>query len=196
MERNEETDGRRGGAPRLALALLALLGVAAGCAPPQAGELSGPFGPGSGGPPLSGATAPVAFARSDGVVYGEAAFDPAYFQPLPAATPDQPATLAAPAAGIVLAYSRIAGRPDTPCRYQAALLARDQHFTIAASGERSNDRGLSFYQVNLQAGGVFRRLYCVRIAGELGVAIVAQADAPEKLEYVQVLFVLNSVRPR
>ena len=37
---------------------------------------------------------------------------------------------------IVVFYTRIVGRPDTPCRFQAAIQARDEDFKILESGDR------------------------------------------------------------
>ena len=93
----------------------------------------------------------------------------------------------------VIFITRIIGRPDTPCRFQAAVQARDEGFEILASGDRSNDQNLDFHQVNLSKGTIHQRFYCTKLRQNLGVAFNVFTAAAEVQEYLQVHSLLNSV---
>jgi hypothetical protein len=179
----------------LAASLAMAAALAAGCQdPPGQDTLRGHFGPGAGGPPLSGATASIALTKSNGEPVGQADYDPMEFAPLGPAAADQFENLAEATGTLGIALSRITGRPDTPCHFQAALLARDQGYEILASGTRKNDQALEFSQVNLAHGGTGLSLFCATLRDEVGVLIEVLADSPEKIDWVQVHYLLNSVR--
>jgi len=174
------------------LAMTLVVALTGGCGRPDREELSGPFGPGAGG---AGAGTPqfVALSKLDGSALGALDYWSTSFVEVPPVAPEVLHLLDV-GNGIDLRLSRIVGRNDTPCRYQAALLARDSGFTILASGARSNDGGLRFYQVNL-SGAFAMSLYCATLRDNVGIAIATAAAAPSLLEYTDVHFVLNSVRP-
>ena len=182
----------------LVVALPAVLLALGGCGGPQEqDELKGPFGTGSVGPAVvPGAIVTVPFTTSEGRAYGQGNFDGAYF--LPTAAPDPTAgffgALANAGDGIALSVVRIVGRPDTPCRYRAALMARDEGFDIDASGDRTNAAGIDFHQVNLQGNGQFVSLYCAKLAENAGVQVAAVNGHVAFRDSIQLAFVLNSIR--
>jgi hypothetical protein len=172
----------------LALAVLA----AAGCSPEE-DEWSGPFGPGYGGPAVALPATGYPLTNADGVKLGRLEADATYFAVAPL-----PGTLLAlqnPSGELVLLVTEIFGRPDTPCRYTAALLARDEGYTILASGDRVNDNGLEFHQVDLAKGATYLGLYCTTLRGNAGIQIGGESRNGNRLRNRQVHFVLNSVRP-
>jgi hypothetical protein len=179
---------------RLLPLLLALALGGAACQEEKKPELSGHFGPGSGGPALSGATATVPLTKADGQVVGYADYDPLLFVPLGALAPGQIENLADVPNTLAIGITRISGRPDTPCRFQAALLARDQDFDILESGDRKNDQNLDFHQVNLKKGNARLSLFCAALHSNVGVLLQVLTDSPGKIDWVEVHAVLNSVR--
>ncbi|HEX9843679.1 MAG TPA: hypothetical protein VGC20_13055, partial [bacterium] len=87
-------------------------------------------------------------------------------------------------------------RPDTPCRFHAALLARDEGFTISGDGEdRVNDRGVVFHEVVLVKGAQLLRLDCAQLTGIFGVEMFGDSLVSGGLDTQQVHAVLNSIRP-
>jgi len=193
-------------ATALAVLLAALALLAAGGCAPEEDELSGPFGPGSGGAPVAppvGTVQDEDLVNSSGDPIGQVSYDDGYFTLAVAPAPGIMMTLdnAAYVAGnptegpVQLVLVTIAGRPDTPCRFQAAVQARDAGYTIDASGDRTNARGLEFHQVNLHRGATEQRFWCARVRANTGVLINGLSPTPGALSYRQVHTVLNSVRP-
>lgn len=183
------------GRPRRAGAVVALLLAALlpGCAMEPEDELSGPFGPGAGGPAVpQGAVRTVALTTAGGAPMGSLQYDDGYFAAAPV-----PETLVVLDSGapdaVTLAVTRITGRPDTPCRFSAALLARDEGYTILASGDRTNANGLEFHQVNLVRGSTYQRFYCTGLRSDAGIQISGRSLGGNRLGTLQVHFVLNSV---
>ncbi|MBI3993474.1 MAG: hypothetical protein HY342_09385 [Candidatus Lambdaproteobacteria bacterium] len=188
--------GRRRAWP--AVALLAVLATLSGCGgAEQQDELQGKFGAGSvGAEPVPENIVTVSFTTSGGAAYGQGSFDGVYFTAT--AAPDPAAGLFGALANagdqIALSVVRIAGRPDTPCRYRAALMARDEGFDIDASGDRSNAAGIEFHQVNLHGHGQFVSLYCATLANNAGVQVAAVNGNAAFRNSRQLHFVLNSIR--
>ena len=179
---------------RLLPLLLALALGGAACQEQKKPGLSGRFGPGSGGPALSGTMTTVPLTNADGGVVGYAEYDALLFLPLGALGADQIENLADVPDNLAIGISRITGRPDTPCRFQAALLARDQDFDILDSGDRKNDQDLDFHQVNLQHGGARLSLFCTALHSNVGVLVQVLTDAAAKIDWVTVHALLNSIR--
>jgi hypothetical protein len=89
--------------------------------------------------------------------------------------------------------THISGRPDTPCRFNAAVLARDSGFEIGDTGFRSNALGQRLYQVNLQQPGAYVTLFCANLLDNAGSQFSIFADAPDKVSWLQVYAVINSI---
>lgn len=175
------------------LLLLVVLPIAlVGCGEEEADELSGPFGPGSGGPdPLVGTLITFPLTKADGSPLGTLSSDITYFPQVPA--PGTVVILQSIVDPILLVVTRISGRADTPCRYTAALAARDDGFTILGSGDRTNATGLTFHQVNLVKGATTRNFYCTILRDNVGIQISGSATNGNRLGTLQVHYVLNSV---
>ncbi len=191
-------------AARLAALLVALaLGMAlAGCgALGKKDETPTPFGPGAGVPPVDAAsTTPLSIVALDSTSIGTLSYDAAYFTPVPVPPPTpantQFAALTNAAAGLGLQFQIIFGRPDTPCRFQAALAARDLGFTILGDGDkRINDQGLEFDEVLLVRGPEHWRLDCAQLVGNVGIEVLSISSPTDVLGTPQVHYVLNSIHP-
>ena len=194
-----------GMAARLILAMALAAAVAAGCMAME-DELDGPLGPGQGGPAVdTAALEQHNLTAADGQIIGVLQFDPGYYFHIHCdpddftncqleSTGDVVHVLAAITGDVQLAITRIVGRPDTPCRFQAAVLARDEGYEILGSGDRTNDRGLEFHQVNLENERLpaAQRFYCAKLHQRIGVQISVFSVLEEVQEYLQVHFVLNS----
>lgn len=185
----------------LLIATLALSVLLSGCEEEE-DELSGPFGPGVGGTaaPAAGTGITEPLNDSGGSVFGGFEYDGGYWMDysILLGAVDPVLFIFGDTAGtddLTLILTRISGRPDTPCRFEAAILARDQNYTILASGDRTNDQGLEFHQVNLSKGSEYLNLYCATVSGNLGVKITGISLSGNKLRYEQVHFILNSVSP-
>jgi hypothetical protein len=96
---------------------------------------------------------------------------------------------------VVMIMTRIIGRPDTPCRFQAALLARDHGYEIDKSGDRKNDNGLELHQVNLKNDKIpeHQRFYCFQLKKPFGIQINVFTVDEEHQDWRQVFHLLNSV---
>ena len=96
---------------------------------------------------------------------------------------------------VLMIMTRIVGRPDTPCRFQAALQARDQRYKILASGDRKNNRGLELHQVNLRNKKLpaSQRFYCFELKKPFGIQINVFTADEEHQDWREVLALLNSV---
>ncbi|MCH8883138.1 MAG: hypothetical protein IIA41_06525 [SAR324 cluster bacterium] len=188
---------RLGMAARLILATALAAAIGGGCMAME-DELDGPLGPGQGGPTVdTAALEQHDLTAADGQIIGVLQFDPGYyfhfhFRPYPMA--DVRHILATITGDVLLTITRIVGRPDTPCRFQAAVLARDEGYEILGSGDRTNDRGLEFHQVNLENERLpaAQRFYCAKLHQRIGVQISVFSVLEEVQEYLQVHFVLNS----
>lgn len=196
MHRNHAPKSPRMAARPAALAFVLLLALA-GCGENPKPELSGHFGPGSGGPVVTGPILTVPITKSSGTVVGYADYDSSFFDVALGATSssefenltDDPV---APTIGVTL--SRITGRPDTPCRYQAAILARDDGYDIGKSGDRENDRNLDFYEVDLKKGAVHVSLFCVTLGDQVGTAVQVLTSDATLIHSLQVHYLLNTIR--
>lgn len=172
-----------------------LLLMAAGCATEEQSELSGRFGPGKGGPPVDeSAVETQDLYTSGGTRFGRVSYDASYFSNSTAeAGEDTPLLLGSVVDALIVQGSTISGRPDTPCRFTAARMARDEGFDILGSGDRSNSRGVDFHQVNLRRGGTYTSVYCATLRGKVGIMLLAEGD-DDLLGSRQMHYVLNSVR--
>ncbi len=196
----------------LGLFLAALLAVLpAACRNEEQGaELSGEIGPGSGGPPVVQARVmTVLLATPDCQTIGTLAFDSGYFtRTFPAGAANEIPFVCEitseavdeihyvyqnTAEAVTVIISRISGRPDTPCRFNAALLARDEGFAILASGDVFNAAGLEFHQVNLTREATFQRFHCTELRSNVGIQISSTSTGGDKLGSEQLHFLLNSV---
>lgn len=183
--------------PIAVAALLLALGLVSACgSDKQKDSLDGPIGPGAGGPAVNQPTVQSAnLTKPDGTVIGGLAFDsvtvaPAgYFTPLP----PPPGALTNTADGISIFMTNISGRPDTPCRFNAAVLARDAGYEIGDTGFRTNALGQELYQVNLSSPGSWVRLFCANLRDNAGMQFAISANAPDKVSWRQVYFVMNSL---
>ena len=147
-----------------------------------------------------GATTPFSIPDLAGGSVGSLSYDATYFDAVTPQTPTEQDTraglLVSVANGVTLQLGIIFGRPDTPCRFHAALFARDEGFTILGDGEdRINDQGIVFHEVVLVKGTEFRRLDCARLKGELGVEVLGVSLPVYSLATEQVHVVLNSIHP-
>jgi hypothetical protein len=182
---------------RLALGLVSTLGVLCACrGDVKKDQLSGPIGPGAGGPvPPVGAVENAEIHRPDGTLIGGFSYDGGFFALL---TPDpaQTGILAGadPGTGVLqIPITHISGRPDTPCRFSAAVLARDGGFEIGDAGFRKNDQGQQLYQVNLQRPGAYAILFCAKLRDNAGSQFGIFADSPDKVSWLQAYAVINSI---
>ena len=187
-----------GRACRLALLSLALTAALAGCGDTPKDQLSGSLGNGSGGPALSGTPATLPLTKPSGEQIGQVQYDPAYFVPAPA-TGDSTteAVLANLTDQVLVTLVRFSGaRADTPCRFQAATLARDENYDIGDFGTRTNSLGQEMYQVNVAKPGSAQTLYCALLRDNSGVLVDVTATGPAQLGWLQVLYVINSIQVR
>ena len=207
---------RPGGAIVAALLLAGLLALA-GCEGADDFELEGELGPGSGGSDVN----PAALASHDlmnfsgETVIGTMQYDSSvllHFHPDPEnealhvianITPEQLiADLADDGvlngfAGddVAIFITPIVGRADTPCRFQAALLARDEKYSIQGSGDRKTDSGRDLHQVNLIKPSIpqTQRFYCYELDDPFGAQLNVIAMDAQHQEWLVVHAVLNSI---
>jgi hypothetical protein len=183
----------------VALAVL-LAGLLAGCGGlAQDKKPRTPFGPGTGGP-TSGPYATYDIPDTANYPFGQLEYDTTYWAPITGQTP----TSTLPNAGVLISMASdvsmqltlIFGRPDTPCRFQAALAARDDGFTIEGDGaDKINALGVDFAEVQLHNGNVYWRLDCAQLSGNLGVGVLTQTTPTDQRHLNQVHYVLNSIQP-
>ena len=191
--------GRRTALRRMALVgALALLLAGCGLAPDN--ETPTPFGPGTAPPTAGTPSAAQSIPDLTGGSIGQFEYDSTYFAAYVTSTPtlDNPqfGSLSTAAGDVVVQLSVIFGRPDTPCRYQAALAARDDGYAIDGDGaKRINDQQVEFAEVLLNNGSAYWRLDCAQPTGNVGVQVWGIADAPDKLGTEPVHLLLNSIRP-
>ena len=181
----------------IALLFLALMLLPAACQNDEEGqELSGEIGPGSGGPAVVAASVVTdPLTAPDGTSLGSLSFDASYLvRTFTGDLADQIHYIYVDSsATVAVTGTRISGRPDTPCRFSAALLARDEGYRILVSGDVVNDQSLSFHQVNLVREDTFQRFYCTELLANVGIQIGAASIGGNQLDYEQVHFLLNSV---
>lgn len=179
--------------PIAVAALLLALGLVSACgSDKQKDSLDGPIGPGAGGPAVGPGT-PATLTKPDGTVIGGLSFDTTYFASVPP-PPVPPGVLTSiPPDGIAILLTNISGRPDTPCRFNAAVLARDAGYEIGDTGFRTNALGQELYQVNLSSPGSWVRLFCANLRDNAGMQFAISANAPDKVSWLQVYFVMNSL---
>ncbi|MDH4247555.1 MAG: hypothetical protein OEW39_07045 [Deltaproteobacteria bacterium] len=177
-----------------ALLLLWVAWGAVACGQPKAlEELDGTFGAGSGGSPVNPGAVVTLPLTSGGSALGGLSYDGAYFFQIP--TSDESVVLSDSSGSVMLIVAPISGRADTPCRFQAALLARDRGYALLAAGDRKNAQGLEFHEVDLGPGADFQRFYCTELKSHLGILINGVSNSGNNLGTEQVHFVLNSVQP-
>ena len=189
----------RHGRGRMARALLCLAAVAllSACQIDEEGaDLSGPIGPGSGGPPVDETrvlTDPI--TAPDGSTLGSLSHDSGYLtRAFSGSATDETHYIYVDASqSVAVTVTRISGRPDTPCRFSAALLARDEGYAILASGDVANDQNLEFHQVNLVQGDTFQRFHCTELQSNVGIQISTTSLGGDQLDYEQLHYLLNSV---
>ena len=179
--------------------LLTLIGIVfllTTCKDAPKPDITGEFTDGNGGTAVSETRLERNITNTSGDVIATYQYDATYFIEIYSATSNADSTLLAltdiGGEGLSLVTSRIYGRPDTACRYLAALMARDENFEIDLTGERENAGGIEFYQVELHNGSVYRGLYCAELKNNTGVAISVQATSWAMLAYKQIYFILNS----
>ena len=197
---------------RPVLALLAMLAALCACGGDiPKDKLSGAIGPGSGGPlPTLGSLTASPIDKPDGTLIGGFSYDSGFFlyctppfpagpcNALPAPDPTEIGVLVdinppAVPPQIEIAMTHISGRPDTPCRFDAAVLARDSGYGIGDTGFRSNDLDQRLYQVNLSSPGAYAELFCANLSQDTGAQFSILADSADKVSWLEVYAVLNSV---
>lgn len=159
-------------------------------------KLHGHFGPGQGTVPAGPGTV-INITKASGELVGMVNYDETFFDVTTGPGSDgEFENLAddAVAPTIVVSLIRITGREDTPCRFQAAILARDQHYDILESGPRENSNGLDFYQVNLKNGSQRLSLFCVTLGDDVGTAIQVVTQSAALIKSSQVNYILNTAR--
>ena len=167
-----------------------------GCAPEEDPELSGSFGSGDNGTAVNADTVvEQTLSTSSGTEIGSISYDSSYFVDVSDGEESEAAlTLVSAVDALALSGSTISGRPDTPCRFTAAIMARDEDFEILRSGDRTNSTGLDFHQVDLSNGQLYRSVYCATLKSEIGILILAEGDGANLLTSEQTLYVLNSIQ--
>lgn len=178
------------------LLLLGLLFLLTSCKEAPEPDISGEFGNGNGGTAVGTTQAERNITKTSGEVIATYKYDATYFLEIYSAASSADNSFLVltdiGAEGLTIAFSRIYGRPDTACRYLAALLARDEEFEIDLVGERENTQGIEFYQVEVHKGADYRGMYCAELKDEVGVAMTVQATSKAMLAYQQTYSVLNS----
>ncbi|MFI5400075.1 MAG: hypothetical protein ACHQZQ_03370 [SAR324 cluster bacterium] len=182
---------------RPVLALLVTLGALCACGSGLTKDkLTGAIGPGAGGPPVGTMTSSN-IDRPDGTLIGTFSYDGGFFL-LAVPDPTEIGVLIYPYPGsgppqIQIAMTHISGRSDTPCRFFAATEARDSGFVIGDTGFRTNAQDQQLYQVNLQSPGAYATLFCANLSDNTGAQFSVAADAPDKVSWLQVYAVINSI---
>ena len=184
---------------KTSLLLFLVLALLAGCG--GGSDLKetpkGDLGSGSTGPSLSSTQSTQVLTAADGTPIGSLTLDLGYFTPLYFATgptDDLFALLASSQSSLQVSLVRILGRPDTACRYQAALLARDQGFTTGEAGYKTNQQGLELYQARASKDADFRVFTCTKLKDQLGVILSAQANSAAELEAIPFYGMLHSLK--
>jgi hypothetical protein len=161
-------------------------------------NLSGYLGAGAGGPDTSpplGTVQSVSLTRPDGTQIGTLSYDDGFFaesQPDPAVIGELTDTHTG-SGTLTISATHITGRADTPCRFDAAILARDGGYDITDFGGRKNAMGQGLYEVKESKGGSYLALFCANLKDNSGVQLTVTADTPDKLSWLQVFAVLNSL---
>ncbi|MCP4754593.1 MAG: hypothetical protein GY866_27230 [Proteobacteria bacterium] len=160
-------------------------------------DLEGALGVGVGGPTVGAGLVAKNLTKSNGEVIATYRYDGAYFLEMYGASSSADTVFQSlvdfQGDGIQLSLLRSVGRPDTACRYQAALLARDEDFEIDLTGDRENTNGIDVYQVEIHKASDFRGFFCSELKDGIGVLVAVQASSKDALGYEQIYFVLNSI---
>lgn len=177
--------------------LVGIVFLLAACKDAPEPDLTGEFGTGSGGAAVSGIQSQKNITGTSGEIIATYKYDATFFTEIPNTVLDPDATFLILAdtgnTGLSVVTARIFGRPDTACRYLAALMARDEDFEIDLTGERKNAQSIDFYQVEVHKGSTYRGLFCADLKGNIGVSITVQGTSKAMLSYEQIYFILNSV---
>jgi hypothetical protein len=180
----------------LGLALVAALGGLSACGGggTPTDQLNGQIGAGAGGTaPTPASLMQLALTKPDGGVIGSLSYDTtllSFSQP----DPTQVGVLSVTGTnGFSITMTHISGRPDTPCRFEAAVLARDDGYDIGDTGYVNNALNQQFYQVNLSKSGGYVRLFCTELTGNAGVQFTIAADSAADVQLRQIYAVMNSV---
>lgn len=94
---------------------------------------------------------------------------------------------------ITVTAGRIIGRPDTACRYQAAVMARDLDYEIEDTALKKNAEDIEFYKVSVSKSGAYVDLYCATLSDQIGVSFIVSSSSVEAPQFQQVFSLLNSV---
>jgi len=156
-------------------------------------DLTGEFGNGTGGTTVSETQALTEITNTSSGVIATYKYDTEFFDAFSGDDPVFQLLSDKGGEGISLLTARIFGRPDTACRYVAAVMARDEDFEIDLTGERENAQGIEFYQVELHQGSIYRGLYCADLKDNFGISVSVQATSKAMLSYEQIYFILNSI---
>lgn len=189
---------RPGRGPVVCLALLAALALGACGSIDSSSKTYTPFGAGSGGTAVNTAAATtIDIPNLVGGTQGQLSYDTSYFvytPQTPTASNSKAGLLVTPAGDLGLQLSVILGRPDTPCRFQAALAARDDGYIISGNGEdRVNDQQVDFHEVLLHSSTQYWRLDCAQLTGNVGVQVLTVSAPTDERNTAQVVYVLNSI---
>ncbi|MDT8447400.1 MAG: hypothetical protein RRB13_10965 [bacterium] len=174
------------------------LWVLAGC-----GAVSGPeeqpksaLGTGSYGTDVSSQVTQVTVTDSLGKTVGHFEYDSQQFTPLYQASDASDGLrviLSAESGALQVTAAKSLGRADTACRYQVALLARDQDFELGLAGWKTNPQGLDVYWASANRTDDYRAFYCALLSDTAGVAIQAQATDAQRLEAKILMALLGSL---
>lgn len=160
-------------------------------------ELEGPFGAGTGGTAVdTNSVQSFTLTKISGASIGMISYDSSHWADTTSSITGSNSLYLSLLSSdpISISLTRITGsRADTPCRFQAAVLARDNDYEILKSGDRTNSKGLDFHQVNLRKDSTYLRFYCTTVSSNVGVLISATATTESHLDYLQLHHILNSV---
>lgn len=182
------------------LALLAALALGGCGAVGSTASTTTLLGDGTGGQAVnSSTTATASIPDLVGGTQGQLSYDASYFvyqAQTPSETDPRAGLLVTAAGDLGLQLTIIFGRPDTPCRYQAALAARDDGFAIQGDGaDRVNTHQVQFHEVLLRKGVQYWRLDCADLQGNVGVQVQTVSTPTDERDLQQVAYVLNSIHP-
>jgi hypothetical protein len=178
---------------RRLLTLFGIVFLLTACQEEPEADLTGEFGNGSGGTAVSETQALAEITNKSGDVIATYKYDTDFFDAFPGDDPVFQLLSDTGDEGIFLLIARIFGRPDTACRYMAAVMARDENYEIDLTGERENAQAIEIYQVELHQGSIHRGLFCADLIDNIGISISVQSTSKAILSYEQIYFILNSI---